>query len=137
MATPSAPHLTPPGPSPVAAAPALPVFSLADALRYLDGSLEGLAEVAAQVEQDTPGLVARLREGLRQSDAAAVRAAAHSLKGMLAVLAAQAASAVAESIEAAARQGRLAEASVGLPQLEAALARLWPVLRAALAPPTS
>lgn len=123
---------TPAAPSPAGGASGLPVFVLEEALRYLDGSLEGLAEVAAQVEKDTPGLMARLREGLRQGDAAVVRAASHSLKGMLAVLAAQESSSAAEAIEAAARQGLLAEAAAGVPKLEIGLARLWPALRAAL-----
>lgn len=71
-----------------------------------------LSELATIFVEETPLRMTALREGIRTNDAPAVRAAAHSLKGVLHVLGACEAAASAEAIEHHARDGDVDRARI-------------------------
>jgi HPt (histidine-containing phosphotransfer) domain-containing protein len=64
-----------------------------------------LSELARIFVEETPRRMDAVREGVRVNDAAAVRIAAHGLKGVLFALGASEAAASAEAIEDHARDG--------------------------------
>jgi HPt (histidine-containing phosphotransfer) domain-containing protein len=71
-----------------------------------------LSELAAIFVEETPRRMEAIRAGVRVDDGPAVRAAAHSLKGVLHALGASEAAASAEAIEHHARDGDLDRARI-------------------------
>jgi HPt (histidine-containing phosphotransfer) domain-containing protein len=104
------------------------------ALAQLGGDEETLREVTQLLLDTCPALVTPIRAAVQAGDAVALIAAAHTLKGSLAVFAAAPAVAAALALEMLGRQADLEPAGVALTHLEAELARLLPQLRAWVAP---
>ena len=105
-------------------------LNLEEALERTGGDRELLAEVAQMCLDDMPGMLGEIRESLSQSDALALRKAAHKLKGSLVALAAEDASEAAHSIEVMGAEGHLDRAAEALAALEGEIERLRPALAA-------
>jgi signal transduction histidine kinase/CheY-like chemotaxis protein len=128
-------RVVPPGPAPVPAPTAgrsLPAGAIdwADALERAGGDPELLRELVRLFLTEHPRWLAGLREALAAGSAATLRDAAHSLKGALGTLAAQAAFDAALRVEALGRQGSLLGAEETCALLEQELERLRPALTA-------
>jgi signal transduction histidine kinase/CheY-like chemotaxis protein len=128
-------RVVPPGPAPGPAPTAggsLPAGAIdwADALKRAGGDPELLRELVRLFLKEHPRWLAVLREALAAGSAAALRDAAHSLKGALGTLAAQAAFDAALRVEALGRQGNLRGAEETCALLEQELERLRPALTA-------
>jgi signal transduction histidine kinase/CheY-like chemotaxis protein len=106
----------------------LDVLDAEQALAQVDGDMAVLAELIALFRAEVPRALAAIRDGLGNTDAAAVARAAHRLKGSLVTLGARAASAEAMRMEALGRAGELADAEQVLAALERQLATLEPAL---------
>jgi len=106
------------------------LLDLQGALRRLDGDRELLAELAQFFLEDSPGLLDRVRDGLRSGDARTVQRAAHSLKGLAANFGAQGAVDAASAVEDCGQSGDLAAAAAALPQLERQVGLLQTALAA-------
>jgi two-component system sensor histidine kinase/response regulator len=85
-----------------------------------DGDIELLREVAAAYLEWEPALRAQLRSASGSGDTAAVRAAAHSLKGSVANFGADAATRAVARIEELAQRGDLRGAAIALAEFEPA-----------------
>lgn len=83
----------------------------AAAVQRLGGEEPLLQELITIFFEDYPRLAARLDRGLEQADFAALREAAHSLKGSLGYLGAPEIAACARELESAARQQDLSAAA--------------------------
>ncbi len=94
------------------------LLDLQGALKRLDGDRELLAELAQFFLEDSPGLLEKLRDGLRNGKARDVQRAAHSLKGLAANFGAREAVDAAHVVEESGQSGDLAAAAAALPQLE-------------------
>ena len=81
-------------------------------------------------ERDFPGAVASLRAALLAQDADMADRSAHSLKGMLRNLCAEAGGELAEQIGLMAREGRFAEAEPRVAELEVELGLVVGEIRA-------
>jgi HPt (histidine-containing phosphotransfer) domain-containing protein len=88
-----------------------PVMDVAGALRRLGEDVELLEQIILIFLEDAPGLVHSAREALSRGDAGELRRSAHSLKGMMATLGAQAGQHAALRIEQCAASGNLEDAS--------------------------
>jgi signal transduction histidine kinase/DNA-binding response OmpR family regulator/HPt (histidine-containing phosphotransfer) domain-containing protein len=102
----------------------------AAALKQAGGDRELLRELVRLFLADQERGLAGLREALAAGSAAALAAAAHGLKGSLAVLGARAACDAALRLEVLGRQGSLAGAEEASGLLRAELERLQPALTA-------
>jgi HPt (histidine-containing phosphotransfer) domain-containing protein len=91
---------------------------------------EFLAHMVAVFVADVPQRIDAIRSAIARADAHAVERAAHSLKGALATMAADAAAADAFRIEQAGRSGSLAEAARLLHGLEAQIPQVNDALHA-------
>jgi two-component system sensor histidine kinase/response regulator len=114
--------------------PASPgVLDLARLLERVGGDRKALAELVRIFRADSPKQVARIRKAVEESDAVALRAAAHALKGAVSNFAAPPATEAALRLQKMAEAGRLAGAGAALEQLEreidALLASLAVVVR--------
>jgi len=89
-----------------------------------------LASMVELFVLDAPARLAAIRQGLGRADAHAVERAAHSLKGALATMAADAAAAEAFRLEELGRSGTLQGAELILAALESQVARVTEALRA-------
>jgi len=98
-------------------------------LGAFDGDMELLREVAGLFLQDAPEQLAVLREALEKKDAALLCRTAHSLKGSASNFAFPPAVQALQKLEAAGKQGSLAEAQKAFAAAEQQVA----LLRAALA----
>lgn len=94
-------------------------WNYAAALQRLEGDEALLQDLITIFFDDYPRLSEGLNQGLAQGDLAAVRQAAHSLKGSLGYLAAGDAAALAMDIENACRTNDAAKAAELLPMLTA------------------
>ena len=94
------------------------------ALQHVNGDRQLLRELATLFLADYPITLAKLRRAVRNNDAAATRAAAHALKGSVAIFGAHEATASASTLQRMGESGELAGAAAALAQLEAALASL-------------
>jgi CheY-like chemotaxis protein len=92
-------------------------------------------QIARLFLSECPRYVDGLRAALAQADAAALRAAAHTLKGAVGNLSATPAYEAARRLEDLAHDGQLDAAGPALQALETALDRLRPALRDLLADP--
>jgi two-component system, sensor histidine kinase and response regulator len=96
--------------------PSNPVFDEQAALAYTGGDRRLLGEVIAMFQADVPPRLRQIRRALRQRDGAALREAAHALKGALAVVGSTGGRDAAAQLERAGRSGKLdvAEATLGV-----------------------
>jgi two-component system, sensor histidine kinase and response regulator len=97
-------------------------------LDALDGDVETMRGVVELFAAQRADLVGRLRDAIRRSVAADVHHVAHSLKGALATLGADAAAEAAFRLERIGRAGDLATAAAAFAALERELERLQPEL---------
>jgi HPt (histidine-containing phosphotransfer) domain-containing protein len=115
-------------------------LELATALATFGDDVALLSELARIFLEETPFRMQAVREGMRVNDAAAVRAAAHGLKGVLYALGASEAAASADEIERHAREGDLDRGKVLVLALGGdvdellATVRTWPALLAPMLP---
>jgi two-component system sensor histidine kinase/response regulator len=134
----AAPGAAAPPPAPVPA-PAAEVVDEARLLERVGGNRKALADLVRIFRADWPKQVARLREAVRQDDAAALRASAHALKGSVANFAAPVATEAALRLQKMGEAGRLAGAAGALEHLErevdAVLAALAGLVRTRSRPP--
>jgi CheY-like chemotaxis protein len=119
-------------PSPVPA-PAGPV-DLPRLLERVGGDRRALAELVRIFRADWPKQAKRLRSAIRGGDAAALRAAAHALKGAVSNFAAPAATEAALSLQKMGEAGRLVGAAVVLERLEREVEALLAALAEVVGP---
>jgi two-component system, sensor histidine kinase and response regulator len=100
------------------------VFDEQAALAYAGGDRRLVREVVKVFRDDAPARVERLRRAIRAGDADAVRAAAHALKGSLAVVGAVAAREAAAQLEQIGRSAHLQRAGQALVVLRQHLKQL-------------
>jgi len=91
-------------------------------LRRLGGSAKMLRDVAKIFTQDTPKRVAAIRKAIEQQDGATLAAAAHALRGSLAMLGAAEIAAEMRKVESLAKDGQVAEAREIFASIEGKLA---------------
>ena len=97
-------------------------------LERFEGDLLLLQEIAELFLEDCPRRMHAVREALAAGDAAALHAAAHSLKGSVGNFGGGDAVAAARRLEMMGRDGDLTEAPAACAALEEAIARLVPAL---------
>ena len=107
-----------------------PVLDFDSALSRLGGDRELFADMAGYLVEDAPKLFDSLRIAIAAQDAAAVRMAAHALKGLLAGSGGVRSVNVAQELEDAGHSGDLSQATALAASLESELSQL----KAALAP---
>ena len=119
-----------------AASPTRDAFDREDALARLGGD-EALLQYAARTFlEDCPRLLGQLREAVQLRDAAAVKSAAHAIKGTVAMLSAHPTQEAAARLEHMASQGQLAGIEVVARDLEAELERFKSSVAALAGPPS-
>ena len=106
-----------------------PAFDRKGMMAMLGGNAGLLSEVVATFVEETPRMIADVREAVAGKDPYRVRFAAHSLRGALLTVSAEPAAAVANRLEQLGAQGDLANAEQELSELEAELHRLTEELR--------
>jgi HPt (histidine-containing phosphotransfer) domain-containing protein len=126
--------------SPADREPGLPpagpgVLDLPRLLERVGGDRKALAELVRIFRADSPKQVARIRSAIQESDAAALRATAHALKGAVSNFAAPLATEAALRLQKMAEAGRLAGAGDVLEQLEREIDALLASLTGAVAAP--
>jgi signal transduction histidine kinase/CheY-like chemotaxis protein/HPt (histidine-containing phosphotransfer) domain-containing protein len=102
----------------------------AEALEQTGGSMEVLRALVALFSEECPKLMGEIRASIARSDAAALRRAAHTLKGSAGIFAARAAAGAAGELESVARAGDLTGVEQALATLDIEIARLMPALAA-------
>ncbi len=100
------------------------------ALARVGGDAALLAELAGLFLEEYPRLFAAMKQGAADMDGETVTAAAHQLKGLLGQFGAENARMLALNVEMAARAGSLDQLLALLADLEQALDRMDPELRA-------
>jgi two-component system sensor histidine kinase/response regulator len=129
-----------PGDSPTGALEASPgadvsapqVFNRNDLMDRVGGDPEMFDQIVGLFQAESPRLLRDIRTALAARDLAAVRRAAHSLKGTVGCLAAAEAHAAAFRLESAAGGGDWQKTTDALAELEATLGRLRAALAALL-----
>ncbi|HKD35511.1 MAG TPA: response regulator, partial [Pirellulales bacterium] len=99
-------------------------FDSAEALRQVGGDRALLAELSAAFRTESQSLMVQIREAITTGDAAALRRAAHTLKGAAGVFGARAAYDIAKHLESLAAAGDMAPAAGLLAELEAKIDEL-------------
>lgn len=112
-----------------------PLFGRTEALRMIGDDEDLLAEVAALAQVELTRQMCALKAALAASDAASARREAHTIKGTVATLGANAVRDAAMAAEHAARDGDLAGAATHAARLETLCARLGNELADYLATP--
>jgi histidine phosphotransfer protein HptB len=100
------------------ASPEGPLFGRIEALRMIGDDEDLLAEVVALSQTEIVRQMEALKAALAAGDASAARREAHTIKGTVATLGAQAVRDVAMAAEHAALEGDLAGAQIHAAQLE-------------------
>lgn len=98
------------------------------ALATVEGDGELLGEIIGLFLEEAPRLLESIHDALVHHDEPTLERAAHSLKGAAASLCAEEVVAAALSLETLSRAGQVAQVQEELPNLEAALHRLTPLL---------
>jgi len=101
-------------------------------LRRVDGDRDLLREVAGLFFEDTPRLLAEVRNAITRGDGNALERSAHTLKGSVGNFGARVASEAAHRLEQMGRQGDFARASETFAELEGQITLLIPALEALL-----
>jgi CheY-like chemotaxis protein len=107
-------------------------FDPGAALKRVDGDRELLREIASLFFEDTPRLLAEVRNAIQRGDGKALERSAHTLKGSVGNFGARAAFEAAFSLEQMGRNGDFARATEVFTQLDRQLTLLIPALEAAL-----
>jgi len=116
-------------PSLVASAEGKPeAFDWSDALRTVQGDRELLREIVDAFLQESPRLMAEIRQAISVGDAAALRLAVHTLKGSMRYFGARRAYDHAYELEKLGQGGDLGNSQAALDVLEEEIARLTPIL---------
>ncbi len=118
------------------APPTREVFDLARLLERVGGHPKALADLVRIFRVDSPKQLARVRAAVRDSDAAALRAAAHALKGAVSNFAAPPATEAALRLQKMGEAGRLEGAGAALEHLERELDALLAALVLAVRSPS-
>lgn len=105
-----------------------PAFDLDEALAEIPGGLETAQELASLYVEEYGCVSARMRRGMAEGDADAVRRGAHVLKSSSAIFAAHAAVDAASRLERLAADGNLVAAEAALAELEREADRLMATL---------
>jgi PAS domain S-box-containing protein len=105
-----------------------PVLDQVSALERVGGNLELLRQLAAVFRDDCTRLVAEIRDAVRTGDAARLRDAAHTLKGMAGFFAAPAATEAALALEEMGDRSELGGADAALATLAGEVERVHEVL---------
>jgi len=108
------------------------VFDREQAMATTGGDQELLVEIVGLFLEDCPEMVAEIGRALAAGDADAARRAAHTLKGSVAVLGAQALAAAAREVEDLVRAGDLDGARSAYAHVELEAERLIPFLEGLL-----
>jgi PAS domain S-box-containing protein len=124
------PGAAPAAEAPPAAAPAEQLLDPSVALARVGGDAKLLGELVALFRQAYPGWLAEMRTAIANHDAAALKRAAHTLKGSAGTFGAHSTFEAAAQLEALARGGDLAGAAEACAALAAILERLDPALAA-------
>lgn len=95
-----------------------PVLDIEGTLVRFGGDKELFVEMSGIVLEDAPRILSKLREAVEQNDAAAIRAQAHALKGLLAGCGGVRAANAAQQLEDAGNSGKLADCSAMIQSLE-------------------
>ncbi|MEE8452259.1 MAG: PAS domain-containing protein [Thermoguttaceae bacterium] len=98
------------------------------AMRTVKGDHDLLKDIIEALLQETPRLMASIRQAITDGDAEALRIAAHALKGAVRYLGADRAYQQALEIEQMGRNGNLEDASAALPTLQAEVSQMTPLL---------
>jgi CheY-like chemotaxis protein len=107
-------------------------FDPGAALKRVDGDRELLREVASLFFEDTPRLLAEVRNAIQRGDGKALERSAHTLKGSVGNFGARTAFEAAFSLEQMGRNGDFARANEVFTQLDRQVTLLIPALEAAL-----
>ena len=105
----------------------LPILSYEDAMAFM-GSDELFAEIGEMLREELPELMAKIRECFAAGDLHEVSRTAHRVKGNFGVVAAGEAQAAAKLLEYSARDGDAESSAAAFSSLDAAVARVVPVL---------
>jgi signal transduction histidine kinase/CheY-like chemotaxis protein/HPt (histidine-containing phosphotransfer) domain-containing protein len=108
----------------------LPALDPAEALEQTGGSMDMLRDLVALFSEECPKLMGEIRDSIARSDAAALRRAAHTLKGSAGIFAARAAAGAAAELESVARTGDLTGVEQAMAALDTEITRLMPALAA-------
>jgi CheY-like chemotaxis protein/HPt (histidine-containing phosphotransfer) domain-containing protein len=119
-----------------AASPGSGVVDFPRLLERVGGDRKALAQITRIFRADAPNQVARIRRAIRESDAPALRSAAHAVKGAVANFAAPSATDAAARLQRMGDTGQLAGAEGALERLEREIGRVLEALAEA-APGTS
>jgi two-component system sensor histidine kinase/response regulator len=114
----------PSGPKPAAGPAEDPPIRLALALGRVEGDLDLLEDLVKTFQADLPGGIERLRAAIERGDPQGTARSAHSLRGPLGILGAEAAQALAADLEAAGAGGRFDEAATLYRTFEREVARV-------------
>ena len=87
------------------------------ALANVDGCVSHLKELLEIWLRQTPKLVSDIKKGLAEGDSDRIHLAAHTMKGSLQIIGADAAALLTESLEIAGRTAKISEGSELLNQL--------------------
>jgi two-component system sensor histidine kinase/response regulator len=104
------------------------VFRPEEALDRVEGDRELLAELVKLFEEETPKLLAEVRDAIAKGDAKTLERAAHTIKGSAGNFGAQPASQAALDLEQLARSGDLSRATELMEAVEREIKRLLPEL---------
>jgi len=110
-------------------------FNQQAVLSRLGGDASLLREVAQIFLEDCPRLLDDLRRGVERGDTSAVKAAAHAIKGTVALFSAEPALEAAVRLEHMGSEGDLTELATAARVLEAEVARLTTALSAVASGP--
>jgi CheY-like chemotaxis protein len=105
-------------------------------LERVGGDRKALGQLVRIFRADSPKQLARIRKALRESDAAALRSAAHAVKGAVSNFAAPAATEAALRLQRMGDTGHLAGAEGALDRLEREIGRVLEVLAEAVPGPS-
>ena len=95
-----------------------PAFDLDEALAEIPGGLEMARELAALFPEEHAAVADRMRRGLADGDADAIRRGAHVLKSCAGIFAAHAAAEAASRLEQVAAAGNLPAAAAAMADFE-------------------
>ena len=117
-----------PTPSPEGTAAEPPPFDAATALGRVDNDRDILRDLIDAYQQDAPKLIQELGQALAAQDAGQVKYHAHTLKGLVAIFAADRAQHLSAQLEQMGKVADLAGSSPIFTDLEREIARLTPAL---------
>jgi two-component system, sensor histidine kinase and response regulator len=105
------------------------VIDVAASLKRMGNNRDLFCEVVGIYDEDSPQLVARIRDAVHERDAARLHRAAHGLKGLVSNFGANAAAEAAYVLESMGAAGELTGDKEALHVLERELERLTEALR--------